>query len=114
MFQIGLARRDWSTPHSYVGFKLPCLHVATAVQLIHRQRDNENNRKIMPKCIYLRNRKESKSRQSDHGQEGAEPPGWRRCCNLVGWIIGGEMTSVRCCKSQVHLLKFENVIGNVK
>src|SRR5579864_3670777 len=50
--------------HSYVGSKLPCLITShTPVQLIHRQIDNENNRKIMPKCIYLRNRKESKSGQ---------------------------------------------------
>src|SRR4029077_17135810 len=69
-------------------------HLTTPVQLIHRQIDNENNRKIMPKCIYLRNRKESKSRQCG-------PRAGRRRSSRVAstlefgrldhiWIIGEE------------------------
>jgi len=30
-------------------------------------------------------------RLARHGKEGAEPPRWRRCPNLAGWIIGKEM-----------------------
>src|SRR4029077_316675 len=88
-------------------------HVATAVQLIHRQIDNENNRKIMPKCIYLRNGKESKSRQCGPRE------GRRWAAKVAPMLQFGRLDhrrrddSVQCCKSQVHLLKFGNVKGEL-
>ena len=67
----------------------------------------------MPECIYLRNRKESKSRQCG-------PREGRRWAAKVAPMLQFSRSdhrrrddSVRCCKSQVHLLKFGNVKGEL-